>query len=1220
MTAPGAATGSAWIHRGAFRGTLVFSVLMVGFLLSLGSPARAAEAPAPWWRVSAETAPSNLPPEHEGEKAREGEGEIVVVASNLGDGPASGSSGEPVVIADKLPAGLKATAITGQTKHNKYTPSCSLATLRCTYTGVLYPYERLAITIKVKVEEPPGTVTTLPDEMNVEGGGATRPASTTQRIAINGAPTPFGVQTSGYELAPFNQDGTPATQAGAHPFQLTSTLTLNQTGAAESRQPAALPRNLRFPLPLGLIGDPNATEQCPTTDFTAHAPVSEVDLCPPSSVVGVASLTIDEPETVHVVTVTVPLFNLVPSEGEPARFGIEALGLVPVIIDTAVSPSDDYQVVASVKNATAITGLLSTQVTFWGVPGDPRHNPARGWECVAGSLHYEKGELNTPCPTSTNLPETPLLTLPTSCAADPATEPVSFPIEAESWAERGFVTSPPYQWSGPLEEPLGFTDCQALPFQPRIGVAPEARHSAAVHSGSSPTGLTATVKLPQAPTIEPNPDGHAEADVRDTTVTLPAGVQLNPSAANGLQACPEAPEGAYEGIGFEGFEKFIAPDDATSAIEPGAETAAFSSPFRFSGETVEGHELPPSCPDASKVGVVRIKTPLLPKELEGAVYLAEPAPNGESGRNPFNSLIALYIVAEDREAGVLVKLAGKGELNQSTGQVTTTFQSTPQLPFEELRLELFGGERASLSTPARCGQYATAAAFTPWSGTEAVPTSSSPSEFAVTSGPGGGPCPSGALPFSPAFVAQSSSTQAGGFSPFVLGMTRPDGDQALTGLSVHLAPGMAALLSSVTPCQEPPTGQEWNCGPESLIGHSTAESGVGNEPVSLPGDVYLTTGYDGAPFGVLDSTEAKAGPFDLGKVNVRSRVDVNTETAAVTITVDPGPRGEQIPTMLKGVPVQLKALRVDVDREGFEFNPTNCAPTSITGTLSGNEGASSGVSSPFQVGGCQNLPFKPMLTATAAGHGSKTEGTTFDVKLTSAGLGQANIQKVDLQLPVALSTRNTTLNKACLEAAFNANPASCGEGSIIGLATIHTPVLKSPLTGPAYLVSHGGAGFPDVEFVLQGEGISLILDGKTDIKAGVTYSKFEAAPDAPFTTFETELPAGPHSILTPNVPEKEDFSLCSQKLAMPTKIVAQDGAVIEQSTPIAISGCGSVLASKSRKPTRAQLLAKALKSCKSKYKHRKSRRLACEKQARKKYGPAKKKAHKTSHAGSRKKA
>jgi hypothetical protein len=303
--------------------------------------------------------------------------------------------------------------------------------------------------------------------------------------------------------------------------------------------------------------------------------------------------------------------------------------------------------------------------------------------------------------------------------------------------------------------------------------------------------------------------------------------------------------------------------------------------------------------------------------------------------------------------------------------------------------------------------------------------------------------------------------------------------------------------------------------------------------------------------------------------------------------------------------VQLKQIHVTVDRPGFQFNPTNCAPKTVDGTLKGSQGGSAQVSSPFQVVNCASLPFAPKLTAVAGGKASKLNGASLDVKVTSAGLGQANIAKVFLTLPKALPSRLTTIQKACVDSLFNANPATCNEGSVIGKATIHTPVLKSPLTGPAYLVSHGNAGFPDVEFVLQGEGITLILDGKTDIKKGITYSRFESTPDAPFSTFETELPTGPHSALTANVPESEHYSLCAAKLVIPTEITAQNGAVIKQQTKVGLTGC--VKGVHKVKLTRAQKLKKALKACRKK--HNKAKRAACVKQARKKYGPKKAKKH-----------
>ena len=257
----------------------------------------------------------SAPHEETGGKLREGQGAIVLMARNLGAGLASGATGDPIVISDVLPAGLEATAISSA-------GTCSLSELKCTFTSVLHPYEQLTMTIRVRVKEPAGTVTTLPDEMRIEGGGAERPASRTQALTISGTTTPFGVQQQTYQFEPYEQDGEPATQAGSHPFQLTTTLVLNQTGTPEAREPVALPQNLRFRLPLGLVGDAQATEQCTLSNFTAHEPVSEVDLCPPGSVVGVASVTIDEPEVRHVTTLPVPVFNLVPSPGRarPLRF------------------------------------------------------------------------------------------------------------------------------------------------------------------------------------------------------------------------------------------------------------------------------------------------------------------------------------------------------------------------------------------------------------------------------------------------------------------------------------------------------------------------------------------------------------------------------------------------------------------------------------------------------------------------------------------------------------------------------------------------------------------------------------------------------------------------------------------------------------------------------------------------------------------------------------
>jgi hypothetical protein len=318
--------------------------------------------------------------------------------------------------------------------------------------------------------------------------------------------------------------------------------------------------------------------------------------------------------------------------------------------------------------------------------------------------------------------------------------------------------------------------------------------------------------------------------------------------------------------------------------------------------------------------------------------------------------------------------------------------------------------------------------------------------------------------------------------------------------------------------------------------------------VFVPGNVFLTGPYRGAPFGLSIVTHAVAGPFDLGNVIVRAAVNVDPHTSQIVVTSDP------LPTILQGIPLDLKTVNVTIDRPGFTFNPTNCSPLSVTGTIASTTGASAAVSSPFEAANCANLPFKPSFRVSTQARTSKANGASLDVKV-SQKPGEANIQRVDVTLPLALPARLTTLQRACTEAQFNANPAGCPAASNVGMATATTPVLSMPLTGPAYLVSHGGAAFPDLVVVLQGEGITIDLTGNTDIKKGITYSRFETVPDAPIGSFELRLPEGPHSALAANTPGKAKGSLCSSKLSMPTTIAGQNGAVIHQSTPIKVTGC-----------------------------------------------------------------
>jgi hypothetical protein len=490
---------------------------------------------------------------------------------------------------------------------------------------------------------------------------------------------------------------------------------------------------------------------------------------------------------------------------------------------------------------------------------------------------------------------------------------------------------------------------------------------------------------------------------------------------------------------------------------------------------------------------------------------------------------------------VIIKLKGTVKVDPRTGQAVVSFVQNPQLPLEELRVKLYGGPRAPLANPQTCGAALTTSQLEPWGGPSSAPSS----EYTVTG------CGT-VIGLSPALTAGTLTPLAGAFSPLTVTFSRHDGEQDLAATTIHMPPGLLGRIADVAACGEP-QAREATCSAASRIGTANVAAGSGSQPLWLAGSVYLTTAYRGAPYGLSVVVPAKAGPFNLGNVVVRAAISVDPHTSALTVTSDP------LPQIKDGVPFRLKAVNVVIDRPNFMFNPTNCAQQAIAGTVSGvlpvgTPGSTVPVSTPFAAAGCKNLPFKPRFTALTQAHTSKADGAYLHVKL-SSGAGQANIAKVKVDLPQQLPSRLTTLQKACPDATFNVNPASCPAASVVGMATALTPVLRSRLSGPAYLVSHAGASFPDLVIVLQGEGVTLDLVGNTDIKKGITSSTFNALPDAPFSTFDLILPAGPHSALGANLPARAKRSLCRQSLAMPTLITGQNGAVLRETTKIAVWGC-----------------------------------------------------------------
>ncbi len=1103
-------------------GLFVACVIAVVVGLASASPALA-EVPV-WW-IGSYSVPAELPPG--------GDGEIIVDTNNLGTANMSGI----YELTDKLPHGLTVTSINHRTGFCKTEVIESFQTVKCISGQSFTPYEEADLRINVSVaEEVPSSAVNV---ASISGGGAAADSSS-ETLRFGSAQPAFGVDR--LEQLALNEDGTPDTQAGSHPFEYTTTLQLNEqlkvvegvNGKKIAVRAPALAKDLHFNLPQGLIGNATVVPQCTVKQFSTFVPgKTVVNECPTDAVVGVADVKlVFENEALFVSLFTPsPVFNLTPAAGEPARFAFD-VGGVPIYLDTSVKTGSDYGIVVSVNDTNTQLELTGSQVTFWGVPSDPRHDQSRGWACIAGGLWEEVygGALGGCLKSRPNTPlGAPLLTMPTSC-----TGPLQSSIEADSWAQPGVFQKGEYTWhdaSGPLQ----MDGCDRLPFTPSIKVTPDGP------AASTPTGLTVDEHVPQDTTI--NAEGLAESDVKGLSVALPEGVALNPSAADGLQACSE--------------------------------------------EQIELHSgAAPACPEASKVATVKVKTPLLPEPLEGAAYLAT------QDANPFGSLVALYLYAEDPVSGIHVKAAGEVLENPVTGQLTAHFerdpsfggasvssQFLPQLAFEDVELHFFGGERAPLGTPAHCGAYTATGTFTPWSESG---TREASSTFNIGTGPNGSLCPGATLPFAPSLTAGTTSIQAGGFSPFTTTMSREDGNQNLQAIQLKMPPGLLGLLSSVKLCGET-EANAGTCGAETQIGETIVGVGLGGDPYSVKGGkVYITGPYNGAPFGLSIVNPAVAGPFNLGKVVVRAKIEVNPQTAELTITTDDsGPYA--IPHILDGIPLQIQHVNVTINRPGFTFNPTNCSPLAITGAVTSVEGASENLSVPFQATNCATLGFKPGFTVATSGKTSRLDGASLSAKLVNPNApfgSQANVALVKVELPKQLPSRLTTLQKACTAAQFNSNPAACPAASKIGYAVVHTPLVPVPLEGPAIFVSHGDEAFPSLTIVLQGYGVTVELVGDTLIRNGVTSTTFKTVPDTPFSSFDLTLPQGPFSALTANgnlcalkrtvtvekrvtvkVHERKRSvtrkvkHMLARTLQMPTEFIAQNGAAIDQNTPITVTGC-----------------------------------------------------------------
>jgi hypothetical protein len=1113
------------VSPAALRGPVAVMGVTLALLLGLGTPVARGVTPGPGWALSSVAQPSNFSnAENAGCETNPDVlcDEYLVTVTNTG---AQSTDGSPIVIDDTLPTGVSAVTAIGKDMESGAGLQCKpeqppepeepaeaiaeRSKVECTDDGSVPPGDVLYIRIQVTITTN-ATLAAVTNEVQVEGGGTRAARSSvpsTMPNSVNSVAPTFGPQT--FSAQAYGLDGAPDTVAGDHPNLVSTTVdyasvnyAVTHAGSGEAEVPVQEPKTIIINLPMGLVSDPLSAQTCPEADLRERGPG-----CPAASQVGTVIL--DEHGRLsnsESEGVSSNLYNMTPEHGYPMEFAFNVaqageILMYPRFIPTASGYAFSITVPALPRSGLSPVGI--TTMFF----GDPALHDA---ELHQRSLEREVGHsvaLEQVYPHA-------MFTNPTQCGSTPSAS-----IEMDSWVQ-------PQQWismTAPMYgEGLGLSlqGCAGLLFNAQVETQPETTQT------DTPSGYTVDVKIPQAPSFAPD---LATPDLETAKVELPEGVAIAPPSGEGLTSCPSSgPEGINITHGWTptGAQPLDPADP--EAMEVGADGLPHIAP---------GH-----CPSSSRVGTVTIKTPLLAGALTGGVYIAEPDCGGaeqpacSSAAAEGGKMFHLYIEASG--SGIVVKLDGHISVSPLTGRMTMSFEEAPEIPFSDFQLQLKGGEHALLVNPQGCPAARTTSLLSPWSALSQDEGTTPSASFQVSG------C-SSPEPFSPGFLAQTAAPTADASTPFTMTISRHDGEQGLYGFSLDTPPGLLGVLASVPLCQEP-QASSGECPSDSQVGHAEVAIGSGAQPVWEAGTAYLTTGYEGAPFGLAIVTPARVGPYNLGDIVVRAAIHIDPHTAALSIDA-------RLPQIVDGVPLRMQTVNVTLDRPGFMINPTNCAEQKISATVTGAQpdggaGTPTTVSTPFAATGCKGLPFAPKLTALTHASTSKAGGAYLHVIVTAPS-GSDNLGKVKVVLPKQMPSRLSTLQKACIAAVFEANPANCPQGSVVGMGTATTPLLKTPLVGPAYVVSHGGAAFPDLEIVLQGEGVTITLDGVTNISKGLTSDAFRALPDAPLTSFQLILPQGPDALLGANA------NLCTGALSMPTALTSQDGIVLKPNTKIAVSGC-----------------------------------------------------------------
>ncbi len=880
-----------------------------------------------------------------------------------------------------------------------------------------------------------------------------------------------------------DKDGATASYAGEHPFEFTTHL------ATVTRPEPALPeigevteeevKDLIISTPPGVAPNLTAVPRCSNLDFLTFGQPA----CSRSTRIGTAKSTINDPKTVSEDAV----YNLVPPPGGVLKLGFAA-SAVRVTVEVAVKSTPPYNGIAMLTNIPNLVQFYSSEVTLWGTPAAAAHDEERGGPA--------------------NVPEVPLFTSPRACEG-----PLETHFEAFSWQgsifEKGIFTHN-------NSEPLGFIECG------RLGFTPSATAKPSTDQAESSTGLDFELDVKDEGFF--NPTGTADSDIKKTTVTLPEGVTLNPSIAEGLATC---------------------------------------TPAQYANESV--HSQPgEGCPEASKVGTVEVETPVLGDQiLKGSLFVAQ------QEENPFHSLIALYMVIKDPELGLLFKLAGRVSPNPTTGQIETTFgepgQELPQYPLSHVRIHLREGGRSPLISPPGCGTYITETTFTPWA--DPANPLTSPSSFQITKGVGGGPCPPAGLPpFTPGFSSGTLNNDAKAFSPFYSRLTRRDGDQDMTKLSIALPPGLSGILAGVSRCSDAAiatargmSGRSElvapSCPDNSRIGRVSGGAGVGSELTYVPGKLYLAGPYNGAPFSVVAIVPAVAGPFDVGNVVTRFALRINSRTLAAEVD---GSRSDPLPHILAGIPLRVKDIRAYTDRPNFTFNPTNCDPLAVGAQIWGGgsnvfsilDDSPVSRSARFQAANCARLGFKPRFQISLKG-GTKRGDHPALRSVVTPRPNDANFAQAVVTLPRSAFLDQGHIRTICTRVQFAAH--ACPAASIYGSAKATTPVLEELVEGPVYLRSSNHK-LPDLVVALKGPPSAPAeaeVVGRLDSHKGGIRATFEGLPDFPVSKFFLEMQGGRKGLIV------NSRNLCGSPSKAIAKFTGQNGKVADSRPVVKPVGCGA---------------------------------------------------------------